>query len=493
MTLTYLGYDLGTTRLKTGLFDEAGRRIALLSSPSPLIRTKGPDGREWIEVDFDFYWQILTDLTQSIVRDYPDHAAMVAGIGFSSQAQTFAPLDNNGRPLRNGISWLDTRAVEESAFIDALFERHVFYRMSGFNEFSPALLCSKIEWLHRHEREIDEKTWKYALLRDYLVFKMTGSLAMDSSLACLGGIANPATGGYWPEMLDRIHARQDQFACLVEPSDIVGVLSKEASQVLGLSAGIPVTTGCLDQLAAGLGTANVEPGRISENTGTCATQFATWFDHHFDSQYRMLCGHHAIPNGFFLLPYIPAAGSVIDWFLREVAPSSSLEVLTNEAAAVPAGSEGVLFAPHFAGESSPVVAPRERGHFAGLSIAHGRGHLFRAILEGIAFAIAENVAILSNLGLSIEIIESFGGAAHNPLWTQIKADCFNHPLAIPVEIEASCLGAAVLAASGGAAHVEATARRFHRIGCIVEPGPDADYYAERRTEWRRLMDYARGA
>jgi len=480
---TYLGIDLGTTRIKAGLFDERGEHLALATRDAPPFQSD--EGRR--EFSLEDYWNAFRDALNEAMEAAPGIAS-IAAVGFSSQAQTFTAFDADGEPLHPMISWLDDRARDAAGEIRSAVGTEEFYRLSGFNAVTPLSLAPKLLWLSRNEPDVFTRADRFALLRDYFIRKLTGSWVSDPTLMALGGVYDRFQGTYWGRMLDLIGLEEDRLPGLVPSGGVCGRVTEEASQGTGIPAGTPVVPGCLDQIASAVGVGNLEPGSVSVNVGTVITVFLTREEQEVDPKGRMLAGSHVLPERYFLMPYIQAGGMAVDWLRNTLAPESGYTTLEEEARTVSPGADGLVFIPHLSGCFSPEVHPEARGHFCGLTLSHRRGHLYRAVLEGVAFALRENLELLEEFGADAKSMSLFGGGSGSDLWTSIIADVTGRIVHRPREREASCLGAAILAAagSGSPGSLEGVARRWVQKADAVEP--DGDLPVVYDEVYRRFLE-----
>jgi xylulokinase len=282
------------------------------------------------------------------------------------------------------------------------------------------------------------------MLEDYLIYRMTGKFATDHAM-------NPSTlyydmihGCWWPEMLDFLGISSEQLPALLNSGEVVGNITAD----VGLDKNTLVTVAPIDQVASAVGAGNIAPGMVTETTG-CALAVCATVDHPvYDPEMRIGLYRHAIPGMFVLLPWIPTAGMVLRWFRDEFGCEMDYSALVDSASEIPPGSDGLILLPHFCGMNSPEICPEAKGVFYGLTTAHRKAHFVRAILESIAFALRDNLELLTKSGFDSREITSLGGAARSRLWLQIKADVLQKTVKTMQCEETTSLGTAVLAAAG---------------------------------------------
>ncbi|MCD6361434.1 MAG: hypothetical protein J7M38_11310 [Armatimonadetes bacterium] len=457
----YLTFDAGTTALKTALVDDDGRVPAVHSveytpsSPRP--------GR--LEMEPDAYWRAMVTGAREVLAGR-DGAGLTA-IGFSSQGQTFVPLDATGRPLHPFIVWLDNRAQEIAAhWENEWLDRDRYRRICGYPWVPGELTLFKIAWLREHQPEAHAADM-FLCLPDYLIRRLTGRVATDRALAQQSGMYDVRAGEWSAELLDAAGITAEQLPPVHPPGTVVGETLPEVARELGVPAGVPVCVGCNDQLAGAIGAGNVRPGPVTETTGTSLAVIATT-DEPLDDD-RMYVGPHAAPGMWQVMPFAPVSAIVLTWF-RDLGGGKDYDELIAAAAEVPPGSDGLTVLPHFSGTASPTFNPDARGAMVGLTLGHGRAHIARAIMESCACLLRELLEPIRARGIAVDEVRSLGGAARSDLWLQMKADMLGVPVERPACADAASLGAAMLAAAGTG-----------RFASVVEAA-DAWYYAEATFE-----------
>jgi xylulokinase len=467
MTLTdaVLGIDVGTGSLKAGLFaldgTPLGMRQAAYGVTSPEDDAQEQDPRHW--------WAALSTTCHQVLDDARVHVQAVAVGG---QAPTLAPVDANLLPTHPAITWLDPRPSAEAEQLYARLGQPVPVWGSW-----PA----QAAWFTRNRTDALRRTRWLLGCPDYLTSRLvcapTALLSVtDAELAA--GELDPR---YFPEAWI--------------PGGVIGNVSHAASADTGLPEGIPVVGGHVDGLLGVLGSGVKHPGDACVNCGTSAT-FTVVSDP---------------PHGYPMFDLYVAgtaanAGAALDWFLANVAdPASAFDDLFQSAARVDPGSEGLVFLPNLAGDRGETHDAYARGAWVGLTLAHSRAHLFRSLLEGVAFSFRSMQDWLESSGAPVRDVRCVGGQARSDVWNQIKADILNRTVLLPRVVEAVALGAAILAALGIGAHADLSAAVAAMVGIErrFDPNPErVDRYARvfetyqslypalRETNWR-LHDLAR--
>jgi xylulokinase len=329
---------------------------------------------------------------------------------------------------------------------------------------NPALTgftAPKILWLRNHEPRNFAKTVKVLLPKDDIRRRLTGEFATDASDASGMLLIDIVKRDWSGELLGKLELDRSLFAQCYESEDVTGKLTTAAAKELGLSTDCVVVAGAGDNAAGAVGSGVVTSGVLSSSIGTSGVLFAHSDQPQVDPLGRLHTFCHAVRGKWHLMGVVLSAGGSLQWFRNqmcqaEIAAAKKTKVdpyvlLSEEAAAAPVGSDGLVFLPYLAGERTPHADPLARGAFVGLTLAHTRGHLTRAIMEGVSYALRDSLAIMQECGVPVKQIRGFGGGARSPLWRQIQADVLGQKVvSINVE-EGPAYGAALLAAVGGGA------------------------------------------
>jgi sugar (pentulose or hexulose) kinase len=475
---TVLAIDIGTTALKAATFDRAGSLLAETSREYELM-TPQPD---WVEMSCDTYWSTLKAVLAELWGSPAVDRRSVVATGISAQGETLVPVDGNGRPLRHAIVWLDNRAQSEAIELDLHLGVERIYEVTGQPEMLAAWPAAKLRWLNANEPQTVSATHKYLLIEDYLLWRLTGEYVTEGSLAtstCYWDFRNKR---WWPEMLELIEVDEAQLPTLVEPGSRVGPILADVAAELGLPVGTAVCAGALDQACGAIGAGNVASGGFSENTGAAIALCATIDGPRLDPQGRIPCHYHGIPDTWMFHTFT-GGGIVLRWFRDAFCPdileqaratgADAYDLLSQLAAGVPPGADGLLVLPHLQGAMAPENNDDARGVFFGLTLRHGRAHVVRAIMESIAFVVRRNVESMRELGVEIDGVRALGGGSRSGVWKQIEADVLGVRVTTMQQSDAGTLGAALLAgvAMGWWADVGEAAGSAVRESFTFEPDP----------------------
>lgn len=446
-----LGIDAGTTSLKVGVFGDDGSSRAVAGEEYTLS-TPGPDRAE---LDPESYWRALVIATRRAIADAGLTARDVVAIAVSSQGETVTPVAADGRPIGPAIVWLDNRATAEADELARHFDAEVVYAATGVPAVNATWTASKLLWWRRHDPALFAAAARFLLVEDLLLHRLTGRFVTEGGVQSTSLLYDIRAHVWWQPMLDHLGLRPDQLPELARPGDVVGTLQRGAAADLGLGEGVLVVAAGMDQGAGAVGVGNVGPGIVSESTGAALTLQASVDRPDQDPTKQTPVYVHSAPGRYLYCPVCPTGGMALTWFRdrfggEELARAAAedrnaYDLLTELAAAVPAGADGLTMLPHLAGAFSPEYEPRARGVFFGFGLGHEKGHFVRAILEAVAYMLRRNVELLAGAGATADEIHSHGGGARSALWCQIKADVCGTPVVTMEGESAAVRGGAMLA------------------------------------------------
>ena len=482
-----ISIDVGTTSVKAAVIDEEGNCLGFRSQEYELI-TPQPG---WVEADPSIYWEQLPETIGRTLTQAGVCPKDVSAISLSSQGQTFVALDRNSKPLDRAMVWLDTRAESQARKIQDHFGRLEYYRHTGYPVTSASLTASMLLWLREHRPKIFRNAARFTLIRDFIALRACGQAVIDESGAVSSGLYDIQKRRWWPELLEWIGLEPQRLSTVVPSGQIIGGLTRESAEFLGLWPGTPLVCGAWDQLAATVGAGNTEPGMVTETTGTALAVIATTNSIIFNAGTGLLSIPHIVADKGILLPYAPTSGILLKWFRDELCDSgTSYEDLVHMASEVPPGARGLLFLPHFEGTGSPSFDPTVRGGIFGLRLTHSRADIARALLESLAFLLRDLIDIIRDLGVPLQTVRSLGGGAKNRLLCQIKADVLGIPVQTMAFSQAALMGTAMLAlvAIEHFQNLDEAASQMIRIGQTFVPDPDNQQcYLELYHRYKELM------
>ncbi len=469
MTVLF-GIDVGTSATKGLAITDAGEVIATEEAPYPLS-TPRPG---WSEQNPEDWWRA----TEAVLASLERKAGAPAGIGLSGQMHGLVALDENDDVIRPAILWNDQRTqaecdeIEETIGLDRLIELTGNRALTGFT-------APKILWLRNHEPDNYARIAHVLLPKDYVRLRLTGEHATDVSDASGTVLLDVAHRRWSDEVLQALD---------IDPAWLPKVL--ESPEFSGTTAnGTPVAAGGGDQAAGAVGVGVDRKGPVSVALGTSGVVFAALDKFAADKQARVHAFCHAVPQAWHAMGVMLSAAGSLSWWRHTSAPETDYDTLLNEAAAWPAGAEGLLFLPYLAGERTPYADPDARGAFVGLGLRHDRGALTRAVLEGVAFALRDSLDLTTELGGQPQLGRISGGGARSRLWTQIIASVLELPLEHVAVDEGAAFGAAIL---GGVAadvwpDVHTAVQQTVKPRDEIDPVPEwIEPYREQRERFRAL-------
>lgn len=432
---TLLAIDIGTSSTKAALFSTSGE---LLARHGEACRVDSPQPG-WAEQDPLDWWSAACRCTKQVLAEAGSPAVAAAAV--SAQTPSLVAVDRQGNPIRPAILWLDRRAHEQVAWLGEHVGSPAAIAASG-NLLDSYYGGVKWLWFRQQEPELYDQTWKILQASSYIIYHLSGQAVLEYSQA---GLCSPCfnihTRTWDPDICRRMGIELDKLPDLVPSVQIVGRVSPQAAQLSGIPAGTPLAGGGGDFALSCLGAGSPQPGRAVVMLGTAGNLLVPA---PAGSDPRLINTLH-VSGGPLSLGGVQS-GSLVTWLanLLGLDPAETYRKLEAEAAATPPGAEGLVFLPYLMGERTPIWDPQARGIFFGLSGAHQRGHLYRAVLEGVAYAFREMLAIVAGAGTPIHQVTLTDGGARSPLWRQIFADV----LGIPVHWQpggGTLLGTALLA------------------------------------------------
>jgi xylulokinase len=471
-TMKLIGIDVGTGGTRVLLVDTAGKVLGSTVREHAPFRSPQP---RWAEQDPEDWWQAAVHAIPALLKATATNPEEIAAVGLSGQMHGAVLLDAADRVLRPALIWCDQRTAAEAAWLTAQIGAERLIQLTS----NPALTnftLTKLLWVREHEPAIWRAFRSFLLPKDYVRFRLTGEKAMDVADASGTLLLNVAERRWSGEMLAAVGMPESILPALLECHEIAGAVTAEAASLTGLRAGTPVVAGAGDQAAGALGMGIVRPGDVSATIGTSGVVFAATDQPFLDPQGRLHTFCHAVPGRWHVMGVTQAAGLSLRWFRDTFANTDDSETyarLGEAASAVPAGADGLLWAPYLMGERTPHLDPEARGALVGLTASHRSAHIVRAIMEGVAFSLKDTLAIFAKIGVPAHAIRLGGGGARSPIWRQIQADVYGQPVEIVAAEEGAAYGAALLAGVGAGVwpSADAACDAVIRVAQRVAPQP----------------------
>ena len=479
-----LGVDVSTTATKAVLVDESGAVVGVGAAeygydvPQPL----------WSEQDPELWWSGAVAAIGSVLASTGVAAEDVTAIGLTGQMHGLTLLDAADRVLRPAILWNDQRTGAECDLIREAVGPSRLISITG-NDALTGFTAPKLVWVREHEPQIWARIGHVLLPKDFVRLRLTGGYAVDVADGA-GTLLFDLRARTWSdEVVSALGIARAWLPETFEGPAVTGLISETAAAATGLRAGTPVIAGGGDQAANGVGVGAVAPGETALSLGTSGVVFAPTDRPIVEPHGRVHAFCHAVPDRWHLMSVMLSAAGSLRWFRDAVAPGVSFTALSDEAASVAPGSQGVLFLPYLTGERSPYPDPLARGAFVGLTVGHTRAHLARSVMEGVAFGLRDGLDLMVGAGMPAPTrIRASGGGTASPVWRQILADVLDAEIATVGTTEGAAYGAAVLAAVGRGwfKSVDAAAQAWVATTVVASPGPDVALYRDRHAAYREL-------
>jgi xylulokinase len=487
MAKTIIAYDLGTGGAKASLYDVDGTcRASTFVSYETIYPSSG-----WHEQRPEDWWNAIASCTRALLAQAPGSRTDVDCLAISGQSLAVIPLDAKGRLLRDSIPiWSDSRATRQAEELFTTIDRDAWYMTTGNGFPAECYSVFKIMWYRDNEPDLFSRIATVLGSKDYINFRLTGNMYTDYSYASGTGIYDLRAWGYAETFIRASRLPPSFFPRIVPSTQIIGTLTAEAAEALGLSRSVKVACGGVDNSCMALGARNTGEGRVYTSLGSSSWIAVSSAQPVLDPKAKPYVFTHVIPGLFTSAVSVFAGGSSFRWirdalFGADTAPDGrdAYEVMNELAAASPIGAHGLLFNPSLAGGSSQEPSPRIRGAWAGIDLRHTRADLVRAGMEGIAM----------NLGAVLDVLRKFvplapemlmvGGGSRSALWCQIFADVYGMAcVKTNIDQEAGSLGAAAVAAVGAGLWKSFDAvDGIHRIQDVQRPVP------ANVEKYRRLM------
>ena len=483
-----LGVDIGTYSSKGVLCTPAGEVLATATVEHELSLPKPG----WAEHDADkIWWGEFVEITRKLLAEgYSGED--IGGVAVSAIGGCMLPVDEQGRPLRPGVLYgIDTRAVEEIRLLNEQFGEEPLFEKSAMALTAQAI-GPKILWLKRNEPEMYARTHKVITASSYMILRLTGEYVIDRH-----------TGSYYNPLLD-IRTLEwdptfaepiidlDRLPKFMWSNEIAGGVTAEAAAETGLKAGTPVPAGTVDAASEAISVGVIDPGDMMIMYGT--TMFFIQVTDRPQPDPRMWCTGWCFPGLYDITGGMATTGALTRWFRDQLGGvelaaeagggPNAYAALAELATGVRPGSDGLICLPYFSGERTPINDPLARGVYAGLTLSHTRGHLYRASLEGTGYGVRHNLETMADMGATPKRVVAVGGGASNALWLQLVSDISGVAQFLPERTIGASYGNAFLAgvATGIIPDRSAITTEWVKVRRVIEPDPEAaaiyePYYA----------------
>jgi xylulokinase len=484
----YVGIDVGTSGIKvllvnaSGDIEHSGAAPLALATPQP----------GWAEQNPDAWWRATLIALGHALRGNARLAARVASIGISGQMHSSVFLDRSGKVIRPALLWCDARTAAECREITERAGGELALRDWVRNAAFEGFTLPKVLWLRNHEPQAFRRLAKLLLAKDYVRYRLTGEMATEPSDASGTLMFDPARLEWSEPLLRAVDLPASLLPSVGESAGVLGRVTHDVAKVTGLPAGTPVVGGGADNACGAAGVGVIAPGDAVASWGTSGTVLAPTSEPLVDAGLRAHTFCHVLPRTWYVIGVVLSAGGAFTWFMdniaRELKHDDRIKQLNREAERVARGADGVIFLPYLQGDRTPHRDASARAAFLGLSLAHTRAHMTRAVLEGVCFALRDSLVILQELGLRPASLLLTGGGARSPFMRRLQAEILGIPVCTVNREEGAAYGAALLGAVGVGAFADlGAATRATLVRGALEQ-PDASALAEYLRHYNRYRD-----
>lgn len=495
-----LGIDIGTSACKIAVFDRDGRVISTTNGNYKVYYPK----TGWAEQNPEEWWRAVCGAIKAALEKGHILPEDIAGVGIDGQSWSAIPVDREGNVLTNTPIWMDTRAGMICDRLNDIVGSRNIFAVAG-NSLQPSYTTAKILWYQEQQPQIYSRIYKILQSNSYIAYQLTGAMTQDPSQGYGLHCFDIHTGQWDTSMCEQLGIPVGLLPEIHPCHEVIGQVTKGASEACGLAEGTPVVAGGLDAACGTLGAGVIHNGETQEQGGQAGGMSICMDTCLADPRLILSC--HVVPGKWLLQGGTTGGGGVMRWLEKEFGAyerqqekqigRSSLEQMNVLAEAVEPGSGGMIFLPYMSGERSPIWDPRAKGVFYGLDFSKTKGHFIRSAMEGVAFSLRHNLEIAEQVGAKVKVLRAMGGSANSLLWTQIKADITGKSIVVPSSDTATTLGAAILAGVGigmyesfeEAVRLTVRDKRSHKPDPAVRAVYDKNYetYLELYQQLRDIM------
>jgi len=487
----FLGMDVGTGGTRAVVVDAAGKLMGAASCDHVPFRAEHPG---WAEQDPEDWWRAAQEAIHGALAVTIEPREPIAAIALTGQMHGAVMLDENGAVLRPALIWCDTRTQPEC---DWLTEKIGYERLIELtcNPALPNFTLTKLLWVKTHQPEIFARIRHVMCPKDYVRYRLTGEFAIDVQEASGTLLLDVAHRRWSREVAEAAGIDMSWLPKVYESPEICARISEKAAGLIGLPAGTPVAAGAGDQGAGAVGMGILQPGSVSATIGTSGVVFAATAEPAKDPQGRIHTFCHAVPGRWHVMGVTQSAGLSLHWLRSTFFAGQSYDAMNEAAEKVPAGSDGLEWAPYLLGERTPHLDPEVRAAFAGIGVQHTAAHFVRAVEEGVAYSLQDTFTLFYDLGIPVTAIRLGGGGARGALWRKIQAGIYGQAVEVLVAEEGGAFGCALMAGVG-AGHwqdLDEACGQAIKVAQRIEPDmADLAAYKAGYARWRKLYPALRG-
>ena len=483
----FLTFDGGTESLRARVYDLSG---ACLASHAVPYETKFSAGARAEQNPAD-WWDAVVKSTRAVIAQANIPPEKIEAISYATTCCSVVALDENGQPLRPALIWMDVRANEQADAVLNTGDAALMLNSGGQGPVSAEWMIPKALWLKQNEPAVYDSAYRICEYQDYLTFRFTGEWAASLDNVGLRWHYRHREGGWASSLVEALGIEdilEKWPPRIVAPGELIGTLSKSAADALGLTQSVKVIQGGADALIGMIGLGVAQPGQLALITGSSHLQFGVT---EAPLSAPGVWGSYAdivYPNRYIVEGGQTSTGSIINW-LGRLTGGLDFEKLNAEAAKLSPGCDGLIVQDHFQGNRTPYTDPLSRGALVGLTLAHEKHHIFRAMMEGVGFGTRTILDAFQAAGYTADEMTLGGGASASDLWLQIHADTAGIPVRVPVSPDAPSTGSAVLAAYGAGyfSSIDEGISQMVHTGRTIDPIPsNVAQYDEIYARYRSL-------
>ena len=479
-----LGVDIGTSSLKTALFDTDGKPVASAYFDYTVDYPK----QGWAEQNPDKWWEAACCAIKQMLETQSIDPSRVCGLGLAGQSWSAIAVDKEGRALCPTPIWMDTRASGECAELKQKIGKNAIFDLCG-NPMQPSYTLPKIIWYKKNLPEVFNNTWKILQSNSYIAYKMTGVFSQDISQSYGLHLFDMKKGIWDADMARSMGISLSLLPDIVPCHEIIGSITAYAAKQTGLKEGTPVVAGGLDAACGTLGAGVVNNGQTQEQGGQ-AGGMSICMDE-CKSHPKLILSFHVAPGKWLLQGGTVGGAGAMKWLKDNVLSDLSYKMMDELALSVNPGSDGLVFLPYMSGERSPIWNPKAKGVLYGLDYAKSKNHIIRAVMEGTAYSLRHNLDAANESGAYVTEMNAMGGAANSSIWMQIKADITQKTINTVPADTATTMGAAILAGMGIGVwrSFEEAVNTTIKITGTYKPNPNnIEVYEKRYNEYLKLYE-----
>jgi sugar (pentulose or hexulose) kinase len=423
----FLSIDAGSSFIKVIASNEKGESLALMRQEIDFIKIDS----DFSEFEIQKYWTCCKNMLTQICSKLKKLKSKIKSISVCSHGSTFVFLDKFDKVMAPAVFWMDSRAKEESNYLNTRIDSDLFYEITGQPVISASYVPSKILWFIKNRKDLVKKINTIIFIGDYLVFKLTGKKVSSYSLSSVSGLLDIYKKEWSPLILQTIGIDMDLLPELIEPGEIVEKIKSDEANAIGIPLDAIVLSAVLDQTATALGAGNYKKDIIVETTGTVLALSTVLEKKQINFKIKVPIFYHSIVDKYLLLPWTKNGGILLNWFqnafLYDLKTEENIySVMDREAEGCRPGCEGLIFIPYLLGADFPYYNDNINGSFFGIKVSHKRSHFIRAIMEAVGYTIKLNTELLRKAGVNCNDFYSIGGGSKSPIWLQMKSDILKH-------------------------------------------------------------------